>query len=85
MSSCKFSLHFRDNTWFPSSILLWSGKYLISDLGLVVSMQLSFLHLSMVFYFVGYRYCTGGIRCEMASAYIRSKGAGFENVFQVDS
>lgn len=30
-----------------------------------------------------YRYCTGGIRCEMASAYIRSKGAGFENVFQV--
>jgi hypothetical protein len=31
------------------------------------------------------RYCTGGIRCEMASAYIRSKGAGFENVFQVSS
>ncbi|KAF8392701.1 hypothetical protein HHK36_023050 [Tetracentron sinense] len=30
-----------------------------------------------------YRYCTGGIRCEMASAYIRSKGAGFENVFQL--
>ncbi|KAL8170783.1 hypothetical protein V2J09_022587 [Rumex salicifolius] len=28
-------------------------------------------------------YCTGGIRCEMASAYIRSKGAGFENVFQL--
>uniref|UniRef100_A0A0D9Y0F3 Rhodanese domain-containing protein n=1 Tax=Leersia perrieri TaxID=77586 RepID=A0A0D9Y0F3_9ORYZ len=27
-------------------------------------------------------YCTGGIRCEMASAYIRSKGEGFENVFQ---
>ncbi|KAG1326152.1 rhodanese-like domain-containing protein 6 [Cocos nucifera] len=27
-------------------------------------------------------YCTGGIRCEMASAYIRSKGAGFGNVFQ---
>ncbi|PON69636.1 Serine hydrolase FSH [Parasponia andersonii] len=27
-------------------------------------------------------YCTGGIRCEMASAYLRSKGAGFENVFQ---
>uniref|UniRef100_A0A0R0I1K2 Rhodanese domain-containing protein n=1 Tax=Glycine max TaxID=3847 RepID=A0A0R0I1K2_SOYBN len=26
-------------------------------------------------------YCTGGIRCEMASAYIRSKGAGFENLF----
>ncbi|KAK6911669.1 tRNA uridine(34) hydroxylase, N-terminal [Dillenia turbinata] len=29
------------------------------------------------------RYCTGGIRCEMASAYIRSKGPGFENVFQL--
>ncbi|KAK6288527.1 hypothetical protein POUND7_000068 [Theobroma cacao] len=28
-------------------------------------------------------YCTGGIRCEMASAYIRSKGPGFENVFQL--
>ncbi|KAF9620921.1 hypothetical protein IFM89_015318 [Coptis chinensis] len=28
-------------------------------------------------------YCTGGIRCEMASAYIRSKGAGFENVYQL--
>ncbi|KAK7401102.1 hypothetical protein VNO78_12416 [Psophocarpus tetragonolobus] len=28
-------------------------------------------------------YCTGGIRCEMASAYIRSKGAGFQNVFQL--
>ncbi|XP_061361428.1 rhodanese-like domain-containing protein 6 [Gastrolobium bilobum] len=28
-------------------------------------------------------YCTGGIRCEMASAYIRSKGAGFDNVFQL--
>jgi predicted sulfurtransferase/predicted esterase len=28
-------------------------------------------------------YCTGGIRCEMASAYIRSKGAGFENTFQL--
>ncbi|KAG0503324.1 hypothetical protein HPP92_003396 [Vanilla planifolia] len=27
-------------------------------------------------------YCTGGIRCEMASAYIISKGADFENVFQ---
>ncbi|KAG6506776.1 hypothetical protein ZIOFF_032106 [Zingiber officinale] len=27
-------------------------------------------------------YCTGGIRCETASAYIRSKGVGFENVFQ---
>ncbi|KAJ4833534.1 Rhodanese-like domain-containing protein 6 [Turnera subulata] len=28
-------------------------------------------------------YCTGGIRCEMASAYIKSKGSGFENVFQL--
>ncbi|KAK4339754.1 hypothetical protein RND71_041216 [Anisodus tanguticus] len=28
-------------------------------------------------------YSTGGIRCEMASAYIRSKGAGFGNVFQL--
>ncbi|GAV85729.1 Rhodanese domain-containing protein/FSH1 domain-containing protein [Cephalotus follicularis] len=28
-------------------------------------------------------YCTGGIRCEMASAYIKAKGAGFENVFQL--
>ncbi|XWS57413.1 hypothetical protein CRYUN_Cryun09bG0172100 [Craigia yunnanensis] len=28
-------------------------------------------------------YCTGGISCEMASAYIRSKGVGFENVFQL--
>ncbi|KAK9084399.1 hypothetical protein Scep_030870 [Stephania cephalantha] len=28
-------------------------------------------------------YCTGGIRCEMASAYIRSKGAGFDDVFQL--
>ncbi|KAG8048973.1 hypothetical protein GUJ93_ZPchr0009g2034 [Zizania palustris] len=28
-------------------------------------------------------YCTGGIRCEMASAYIRSKGEGFDNVFQL--
>ncbi|PIA28049.1 hypothetical protein AQUCO_07300018v1 [Aquilegia coerulea] len=28
-------------------------------------------------------YCTGGIRCEMASAYIRSKGAGYENTFQL--
>lgn len=28
-------------------------------------------------------YCTGGIRCEVASAYIRSKGAGFENTFQL--
>ncbi|KAA0035728.1 rhodanese-like domain-containing protein 6 isoform X2 [Cucumis melo var. makuwa] len=28
-------------------------------------------------------YCTGGIRCEMASAYIKSKGSGFQNVFQL--
>ncbi|KAJ8529634.1 hypothetical protein K7X08_036469 [Anisodus acutangulus] len=28
-------------------------------------------------------YSTGGIRCEMASAYIRSKGAGFGNVFEL--
>ncbi|KAL4556035.1 hypothetical protein LXL04_038673 [Taraxacum kok-saghyz] len=28
-------------------------------------------------------YCTGGIRCEVASAYIKSKGTGFENVFQL--
>ncbi|XP_072998133.1 rhodanese-like domain-containing protein 6 [Typha latifolia] len=28
-------------------------------------------------------YCTGGIRCEMASAYIRSKGVDFDNVFQL--
>ncbi|XP_071698353.1 rhodanese-like domain-containing protein 6 [Rutidosis leptorrhynchoides] len=28
-------------------------------------------------------YCTGGIRCEMASAYLKSKGPGFENVFQL--
>ncbi|GAB2287267.1 hypothetical protein Dimus_021649 [Dionaea muscipula] len=28
-------------------------------------------------------YCTGGIRCEMTSAYIRSKGLGFEKVFQL--
>ncbi|KAJ7563540.1 hypothetical protein O6H91_03G114500 [Diphasiastrum complanatum] len=28
-------------------------------------------------------YCTGGVRCEMASAYIRSKGEGFEDVFQL--
>ncbi|CAA6653875.1 unnamed protein product [Spirodela intermedia] len=28
-------------------------------------------------------YCTGGIRCEMASAYLRSKGAGFDNVYQL--
>ncbi|EFJ04668.1 hypothetical protein SELMODRAFT_270132 [Selaginella moellendorffii] len=28
-------------------------------------------------------YFTGGVRCEMASAYIRSKGEEFENVYQV--
>ncbi|XP_022931639.1 rhodanese-like domain-containing protein 6 isoform X1 [Cucurbita moschata] len=28
-------------------------------------------------------YCTGGIRCEMASAYIKSKGSEFQNVFQL--
>ncbi|XWS58078.1 hypothetical protein CRYUN_Cryun08bG0004200 [Craigia yunnanensis] len=44
------------------------------------------LYFYMIFFLVGglcYWYCTGGIRCEMASAYIRSKGAGFENVFQL--
>ncbi|KAH7277418.1 hypothetical protein KP509_39G049900 [Ceratopteris richardii] len=28
-------------------------------------------------------YCTGGVRCEMASAYIKKKGSGFQNVFQL--
>ncbi|XP_030547001.1 rhodanese-like domain-containing protein 6 isoform X1 [Rhodamnia argentea] len=28
-------------------------------------------------------YCTGGIRCEMASAYIKGKGPGFGNVYQL--
>ncbi|KAG6555612.1 hypothetical protein Mapa_002847 [Marchantia paleacea] len=28
-------------------------------------------------------YCTGGVRCEMASAYIRSKGKEFEDVVQL--
>eukprot|EP00250_Pteridium_aquilinum_P005490 c15574_g1_i1 orf=75-2147(+) len=28
-------------------------------------------------------YCTGGVRCEMASAYLRNKGKGFQNVFQL--
>ncbi|KXZ48398.1 hypothetical protein GPECTOR_28g805 [Gonium pectorale] len=28
-------------------------------------------------------YCTGGVRCERASAYLREKGAGFERVFQL--
>lgn len=28
-------------------------------------------------------YCTGGVRCERASAYLREKGNGFENVMQL--
>ncbi len=28
-------------------------------------------------------YCTGGVRCERASAYLREKGEGFEKVFQL--
>lgn len=28
-------------------------------------------------------YCTGGIRCEMASAYLRDKGKGFQDVLQL--
>ncbi|KAI5068241.1 hypothetical protein GOP47_0016586 [Adiantum capillus-veneris] len=28
-------------------------------------------------------YCTGGVRCEMASAYLKKKGEGFQNVFQL--
>lgn len=28
-------------------------------------------------------YCTGGVRCEMASAYLKKKGKGFENVYQL--
>lgn len=35
------------------------------------------------FCFLECRYCTGGVRCEMASAYIRSKGKEFEDVVQV--
>jgi hypothetical protein len=30
-----------------------------------------------------FRYCTGGVRCELASAYLRSKGREFEDVYQV--
>jgi len=30
-----------------------------------------------------FMYCTGGVRCERASAYIREKGEGFKNVFQL--
>jgi predicted sulfurtransferase len=29
-------------------------------------------------------YCTGGVRCERASAYVREKGDGFSDVFQLD-
>ncbi|MCO5569358.1 hypothetical protein L7F22_023070 [Adiantum nelumboides] len=28
-------------------------------------------------------YCTGGVRCEMASGYLKMKGEGFQNVFQL--
>ena len=28
-------------------------------------------------------YCTGGVRCERASAYLRSKGPAFQDVFQL--
>lgn len=28
-------------------------------------------------------YCTGGVRCERASAYLRDKGLGFQNVVQL--
>lgn len=28
-------------------------------------------------------YCTGGVRCERASAYLRSKGQGFQDVMQL--
>lgn len=28
-------------------------------------------------------YCTGGVRCERASAYLRAKGEGFEDVYQL--
>lgn len=30
-----------------------------------------------------FRYCTGGVRCERASAYLRVKGPGFRNVYQL--
>ena len=30
-----------------------------------------------------FMYCTGGVRCERASAYIREKGEGFKNVYQL--
>jgi predicted sulfurtransferase len=28
-------------------------------------------------------YCTGGVRCERASAYLREKGVDFDNIFQL--
>ncbi len=28
-------------------------------------------------------YCTGGVRCERASAYLRSKGSAFQDVVQL--
>jgi predicted sulfurtransferase len=28
-------------------------------------------------------YCTGGVRCERASAYVRSKGEGYQDVVQL--
>lgn len=28
-------------------------------------------------------YCTGGVRCERASAYLREKGAPFDRVYQL--
>ncbi len=28
-------------------------------------------------------YCTGGVRCEAASAFLRAKGPGFERVMQL--
>lgn len=29
-------------------------------------------------------YCTGGVRCERASAYLRSKGPPFQDVLQLE-
>ncbi|GAX74875.1 hypothetical protein CEUSTIGMA_g2321.t1 [Chlamydomonas eustigma] len=29
-------------------------------------------------------YCTGGVRCERASAYLKEKGAGFQDVYQLE-
>ncbi|XP_077218501.1 rhodanese-like domain protein [Tasmannia lanceolata] len=49
-----------------------------SDLPAWIDNHLDQLHDNCVL-----MYCTGGIRCEMASAYIRSKGAGYENVYQL--